>query len=387
MPIQPPAVTLTDQQTQQFTATDAAGNPIPVTWTAAPVGAGTIDGNGLYVAPGIIAAPQDVTVTATPAGGGPASMAVISLRPVVTVLPAKVDLRANERQDFDVTVTGAANNAVTWVVSPTLGTMANGSYTAPDPVRESQVITVTARSDAFPTKTGSAVIHLLPAPLKAGWTLLLGLYLALSFLSVWALICVWPPPVADRSTLDKATAARIAAENAVKAKDEAVSKAEADKTLAQARSAETAAAEEIAKAAEVPLQICCKGTVSREIDLLLIALLAGVIGSFVHAATSFVAFAGNRTLRGSWGAWYLLHPLIGAALALIFYLVVRGGFFTTGTKGTDVNPYGIAAVSGMVGMFSKQATNKLGELFDTLFKTDKTQQMKDKLDKAAAPKP
>lgn len=36
----------------------------------------------------------------------------------------------------------------------------------------------------------------------------------------------------------------------------------------------------------------------------------------------------------------------------------------------DISPYGIAAVAGLVGMFSKQATDKLEELFNNLFKTD-----------------
>jgi hypothetical protein len=40
---------------------------------------------------------------------------------------------------------------------------------------------------------------------------------------------------------------------------------------------------------------------------------------------------------------YLLYPLIGAALALIFYLVVRGGFLTTASKSSDVNVYSFRA--------------------------------------------
>ena len=47
---------------------------------------------------------------------------------------------------------------------------------------------------------------------------------------------------------------------------------------------------------------------------------------------------------------------------------------------TDVNVYGLVAISGLVGMFSKQATNKLSELFSTRFKTDKDDKnLKDKL--------
>jgi hypothetical protein len=68
---------------------------------------------------------------------------------------------------------------------------------------------------------------------------------------------------------------------------------------------------------------------------------------------------------------------IGVALALLFYLVLRGGLIVpslpNGSAATDttrlLNPYGIAAISAMAGMFSKQATDKLREIFDTLFRT------------------
>ena len=57
------------------------------------------------------------------------------------------------------------------------------------------------------------------------------------------------------------------------------------------------------------------------------------------------------------------------ALALVFYFVIRGGFLTTSGGARDINPYGIAALAGLVGMFSKQATDKLGEVFGTLFRS------------------
>ena len=34
-----------------------------------------------------------------------------------------------------------------------------------------------------------------------------------------------------------------------------------------------------------------------------------------------------------------------------------------------MNPFGIAALGGLAGMFSKQATDKLNEVFSTMFKT------------------
>lgn len=56
------------------------------------------------------------------------------------------------------------------------------------------------------------------------------------------------------------------------------------------------------------------------------------------------------------------------SLALVFYFVIRGGFLTTSGGAKDINPYGIAALAGLVGMFSKQATDKLSEVFGTLFR-------------------
>lgn len=113
---------------------------------------------------------------------------------------------------------------------------------------------------------------------------------------------------------------------------------------------------------------------SLETRLLLLVLLAGAIGSYVHAASSFVDYLGNRTFISSWVWWYLLRPFIGMMLALLFYFVFRGGFVTAGVnQGGDaavsfINPFGVAALAGLVGMFSKVAADKLNELFTTLFK-------------------
>lgn len=51
--------------------------------------------------------------------------------------------------------------------------------------------------------------------------------------------------------------------------------------------------------------------------------------------------------------------------------MLRGGLTQgNGESLKSVNPYGIAAISGMVGLFSKQASDKLREIFDHLFKTE-----------------
>lgn len=117
----------------------------------------------------------------------------------------------------------------------------------------------------------------------------------------------------------------------------------------------------------------------REVNLLVLVLLFGALGSFVHVAKSFASFAGNRALVASWLWWYLLQPVAGMALALLFYVAIRGGLFAPGSYSGAVNPFGIAGVSGLVGMFSKQATDKLGEVFGAMFRTAADAQRNDKL--------
>ena len=105
---------------------------------------------------------------------------------------------------------------------------------------------------------------------------------------------------------------------------------------------------------------------SADVRLIWLVVITSALGSYVHTATSFTMYAGNRNLVPSWMAWYILRPAISAALALIFYFSLRAGLFS-GAADQTINPFGIAAISGMVGMFSKQATGKLSKIFDTIF--------------------
>lgn len=116
-----------------------------------------------------------------------------------------------------------------------------------------------------------------------------------------------------------------------------------------------------------------------ETRLLLIVSLAGALGSYVHLTTSFVDFVGNRELVSSWGLWYVLRPFIGVSLAMIIYFLVRGGLVTTGTPPSDLSPFGIAALASMAGLFTKQATDKLREVFENLFHAQNPTQRSDSL--------
>lgn len=106
---------------------------------------------------------------------------------------------------------------------------------------------------------------------------------------------------------------------------------------------------------------------NKEQRILLLVMLAGALGSFIHIAISFSEFVGNSRFSATWIYWYMLKPLTSTALAAIFYLVLRGGLMSADGGGDAVNLHGVVAMSGMVGLFSKQATTKLAEVFDTLF--------------------
>ncbi len=109
-------------------------------------------------------------------------------------------------------------------------------------------------------------------------------------------------------------------------------------------------------------------TASPGTALILLVVVASAVGSYVHVGTSFGDYVGNRRLAVSWTWWYLLRVPIGVTLALLFYFAIRGGLFGADTPDSVINPYGIAALAGLVGLFSKQATDKLREVFDTLFR-------------------
>jgi hypothetical protein len=104
-----------------------------------------------------------------------------------------------------------------------------------------------------------------------------------------------------------------------------------------------------------------------ETRYLICAATAGALGSYIHLATSFIDYAGRDRLSTSWAWWYLLRPWIGSALALVVYFVLRAGFIAGPADATGaINPYGVASVCALSGMFSHQATQKLRELFENI---------------------
>ncbi len=157
--ISPTSVTLSANQTQQFSAAVSGSTNTSVTWSMNPA-AGTLSASGLYTAPASISSQQAVTVTATSlADPAKSAQAVVTLKPTisVSVSPLSVSLQANQTQQF------SANVSATWSLNPAIGSLsASGLYTAPASISSQQAVTVTATSVADPTKTAQAVVTLNP---------------------------------------------------------------------------------------------------------------------------------------------------------------------------------------------------------------------------------
>lgn len=110
-----------------------------------------------------------------------------------------------------------------------------------------------------------------------------------------------------------------------------------------------------------------KANIYLETRLLLLVMLAGALGSLLHSLRSLYWYTGNRMMVWSWVAFYLLLPFTGAILSVVFYFVVRGGFFSPQASFDHTSPFGFAALSALVGLFSPQATLKLKEVAETIF--------------------
>ncbi len=154
-------------QLLQLTAAVAGNTNQQVTWSLLS-GPGSLSQSGLYRAPVSIAAQQTVTVEATSSADQTKSAtATITLLPAfsLSVSPGSGSLSAGQTLQFTSSVTGNANQQVTWSIAPAgLGIIsASGLYTAPSSIGAQQTVTVRATSVADGTKFASATITLNPA--------------------------------------------------------------------------------------------------------------------------------------------------------------------------------------------------------------------------------
>lgn len=100
-------------------------------------------------------------------------------------------------------------------------------------------------------------------------------------------------------------------------------------------------------------------------NLFYMLIMAGALGGCIHAMRSLWWYAGNGELKAPWLPMYFLLPFIGAAMAMIFGLLIVAGIFDN-TTGRSTSLFTIA-IAGLVGMFSQQAALKLTDIANAFF--------------------
>lgn len=99
------------------------------------------------------------------------------------------------------------------------------------------------------------------------------------------------------------------------------------------------------------------------------ASLATILGYLEHASE-------KKDFDVSYAPWYVARPLMGMLLGLIFYFLLRDGLLAVVSANKSspesLSEAGLTGVGALVGLFSKEAIEKLRELFNTLFATKKS---------------
>lgn len=122
------------------------------------------------------------------------------------------------------------------------------------------------------------------------------------------------------------------------------------------------------------LQGCLKG--NPDFTNALATMFGAGVGSVITTILGYLEHASEKKdFERAYAPWYVGRPLMGVLLGLVFYFLLRGGLLAVmpSSKGEagDLSVAGLAGVGALVGLFSKNAIEKLREVFDTLFSTKK----------------
>lgn len=110
-------------------------------------------------------------------------------------------------------------------------------------------------------------------------------------------------------------------------------------------------------------------TMTIDETLFVLVAMVGALASLAASSFRFAMHAGREELSSRWTWSYLLRPVQGATLAVVVYFVLRAGLLgNSAVKAQD--PYGIAAIAALIGLFSTQALQKLKDVFNTLWGVD-----------------
>ena len=129
-------------------------------------------------------------------------------------------------------------------------------------------------------------------------------------------------------------------------------------------------------------------TSSKEAQEALVMMFAAAVGSMITTILGYLDHVSYRQdFDRAYVPWYVGRPVMGMLLGLVFYFVLKGGLWTVTPPSQaplkELNLSGLAGIGALVGLFSKNAVEKLREFFQGLFRTeqDMAQRLVDSLPK------
>lgn len=119
--------------------------------------------------------------------------------------------------------------------------------------------------------------------------------------------------------------------------------------------------------------------VMTELRFLALIAAAGALGATMHAITSFTSHLGNGKFSRAWTPWYLSRAPIGATMALIFMPLVGAGLIPDDVDHPETYAFTLIALAILVGMFSKDASDKLTDIFSAMLSSKRDTERSGKL--------
>lgn len=189
------------------------------------------------------------------------------------------------------------------------------------------------------------------------------MYIVGFYLAIWIgalvvlLFCFWPKrptprPITDPNTLS----VQITEPNGIDSESET--------------SIETGQTDPESQESESPDSLILKQCPLSGLSFVGLVLIMGALGACLHGITSLAYHRGRNDFDEKWTLWYLYRPWVGGVLAMIFYLIINAGLISH-IDSDDKKFFWILGISGLIGLFSKQALNKLSLIFDAIFAGDK----------------
>jgi hypothetical protein len=391
--ITPNTVDLASRQAQHFSVEPSE----TVTWSLNSSEAGKIDPNtGVYTAPSWIWSQRAVIVTATStAQRNRVSTATITLQDTpmwrwmlavywlivlvvlgyllvstwpslssqetasVLVSPPLVTLKiGGQPRQFTASTPGSTeeeNADFEWSVNPPgqPGIIIGGKFTPPKEPIPGNLVTIVAKKKGDPMKTATAIVKLS----EEGSLQVFPAAVTVTPAQIVPFTAVSEPVTKLQWEL-KPRLGTIDPETAIYTAPVSIERSQTVTILATGNGLQAAA--------DVRLLAPEQASSSRTQSLLIFVFGMGALGAYLQSAMSFVTYVGNRQFLSSWLLWYLFRPWLGGILAVLFFFVIGAGF-VVGQSVTEI--FSVAAISGLVGLFSAQATLKLKELVETIFTT------------------